>query len=1256
MLIDRTKSLPNRLPTASLHGNLFLATLTLLKGLWSGARGTGKSLGFRPSIVLCLSLFVGMAHAQLTTITGTIQRADGSFPSGSAVISWNYFVTAGGAIVPAGSKQITITNGAISTSLYPNVNSNPPNMAYRVVYTLTASPVYTKNWFVPTGGPVNVTQIEYPPAGNVGPYATVSPAQLTQAGAVLGECLTFNGNFWSPGTCAGSPGSTPFSNVTSGTNTVGAMILGSGSSLTYSGTGTNNANRILGTIITALSGSGGKLLETVGALTTGNVLSADSSGNAADAGFQASNIILTTGSYADPSWITSLAGSKITGTMTCSQLPAFTGDITKASGSCATIVMSTNGVAFAPSATTDTTIASNILSGTLSAARLPAINLAASGAGGVTGNLPVTNLNSGTGATASTAWFGDGTWKSITAGGTVTHTSGPLVAGAIMIGNSGNDATVLGSLGTTTTVLHGNAGGTPSWSPVILTADVSGLLPTANGGLNSSSIAFSGPSGGAKTFALPNADATILTTNTPVTLAQGGTGADLSGIAKGGLIVGTAAGTVAVKVVGTNGFVLSANSAVAGGVEWVVNSAGTGTVTSIATTSPITGGTITATGTIACATCVTSAAALTTNALILGAGLQASAVMASLGTTTTVLHGNSGGAPTWAAVSLTGDVSGTLPVANGGTGLTGGTGQLQYLRTKPNSGNNTTYEFASLPMAVASDYNFPAQFPGGSLSVGACSFILNPLPIGVTVNDFLYLSGGVGAAEAVPVSGIAGSTVTAICANTHSGAWAVSSTSGGLQDAICSLPAAGGTVMIPSQITLLANVSACNKTNVSAIKQPGFIIPGSFTIFGNSTFALTLSYASTGNDGSNSWQTMSGATGLINHALGFGISTQSDWWDSGFPSGLQVSLGGASIAQTVPAQGAELFVHGAGTWGSGGYLGPIASLRIDHIADSPSNYSPAGIFSVVVQQSASSIDQGYSEWNTVATSAGGAITGIYQEARDFYSSTTAAANFTTMELNVNTHSAYKASHKLDGWLGINFVRQGTGAGAIEGGTAMQIGPQGGGADWARGLYMIQQFSDQILLEVNNSEFVGTQPSSGLWRQMGNHNWQLRMNTAAAKDWSTFLSPYTVDFNGNTFLGGDGSGVGAGGAITAYYSANGGPIILGGGFGSALPGMEVSVAGNLGLTANSYYNVTSGANVASAGTITPTGPIFHVTGVSAIATINLPTGLLSGCIDLIPDGAFTTTNAGNVAIASTAVVGKALRMCYDTGASKWYPSY
>lgn len=96
---------------------------------------------------------------------------------------------------------------------------------------------------------------------------------------------------------------------------------------------------------------------------------------------------------------------------------------------------------------------------------------------------------------------------------------------------------------------------------------------------------------------------------------------------------------------------------------------GTGTVTSVATSGPITGGPFTTSGTIACATCVTSASSLTANSIVLGAGSQASAVLASLGTTTTVLHGNVSGAPSFGAVSLTADVTGVLPGANGGSGV-----------------------------------------------------------------------------------------------------------------------------------------------------------------------------------------------------------------------------------------------------------------------------------------------------------------------------------------------------------------------------------------------------------------------------------------------------------------------------------------------------------------------------------------------------------------------------------------------------------
>jgi hypothetical protein len=76
---------------------------------------------------------------------------------------------------------------------------------------------------------------------------------------------------------------------------------------------------------------------------------------------------------------------------------------------------------------------------------------------------------------------------------------------------------------------------------------------------------------------------------------------------------------------------------------------GGGSVTGVTATTPIasSGGTA---PDISCPTCVTAAAALTANQIVLGAGLQATAKLGSLGTTTTVLHGNAAGAPTFGAV------------------------------------------------------------------------------------------------------------------------------------------------------------------------------------------------------------------------------------------------------------------------------------------------------------------------------------------------------------------------------------------------------------------------------------------------------------------------------------------------------------------------------------------------------------------------------------------------------------------------------
>ncbi len=92
-------------------------------------------------------------------------------------------------------------------------------------------------------------------------------------------------------------------------------------------------------------------------------------------------------------------------------------------------------------------------------------------------------IQAGTGQTpASSATY----WQASTAAGggsgTVTHTTGALTASALIVGNGADDLKPLASLGTTTTVLHGNAAGLPTFGAVSLSADVTGTLGITSGG------------------------------------------------------------------------------------------------------------------------------------------------------------------------------------------------------------------------------------------------------------------------------------------------------------------------------------------------------------------------------------------------------------------------------------------------------------------------------------------------------------------------------------------------------------------------------------------------------------------------------------------------------------------------------------------------------------------------------------------------------------------------------------------------------
>jgi hypothetical protein len=94
----------------------------------------------------------------------------------------------------------------------------------------------------------------------------------------------------------------------------------------------------------------------------------------------------------------------------------------------------------------------------------------------------------------------------------------------------------------------------------------------------------------------------------------------------------------------------------------------------------------------------------------------------------------------------------------------------------------------------------------------------------------------------------------------------------------------------------------------------------------------------------------------------------------------------------------------------------------------------------------------------------------------------------------------------------------------------------------------------------------------------------------------------------------------------------------------------------GFGNDAALDVTTAAVASAAGLVTPSGPLFHVTGTAAITGFNIPVGFAFGSFCAIPDGIFTTTATTNIALASTAVVSRVNCWTYDPATAKFYPGY